>query len=200
MDQAEWDARYAATDLLWSAGPNTFVARELASLAPGRAIDLGAGEGRNAIWLAGRGWSVTAVDFSAVALERGAALAAKAGVTVDWVQADLSGYTPPPGVSDLVLIAYLQFAAQDLRHVLAGAARALAPGGTLFMIGHDRDNIEHGYGGPQDPARLYSVSEITAALDGLRIVTAQQVNRPVQTPDGERIAIDTLIRAELDRP
>ena len=76
MDSEAWDERYAATELVWSAEPNQFVAAECADLAPGRAVDLAAGEGRNAIWLAGRGWAVTAVDFSSVALERGRRLAA----------------------------------------------------------------------------------------------------------------------------
>lgn len=195
MTEAEWDARYAATQLLWSAGPNMFVEQEISALPPGRALDLGAGEGRNSIWLARRGWSVGAVDFSAVALERGAALAERAGVTVDWIQADLRSYEPVTGTYDLVLIAYLQFAAPDLRHVLDGAVRALASGGTLLVVGHDRDNLERGHGGPQDAERLYDADEITSALDGLTILAAGPVDRRVQTDEGDRIAIDTLVRA-----
>jgi SAM-dependent methyltransferase len=195
MTEAEWDARYAATDLLWSASPNKFVEQELSWMTPGRALDLGAGEGRNSIWLAQRGWTVSAVDFSSVALERGTALARRADVTVDWIQADLRAYSPAPGAFDLVLIAYLQFAEPDLLHVLHGAARALAPGGTLFVIGHDRDNLEQGYGGPQDPDLLYNAEVIASALASLSIVSAGPVTRPVQTPDGPRTAIDTQVRA-----
>jgi SAM-dependent methyltransferase len=195
VDQDEWDKRYAGAELLWSAEPNVFVARELASLPPGRALDLGAGEGRNSIWLASQGWTVTAVDFSKVALDRGAALAERAGAGVDWVQADLRRYEPAPASYDLVLVVYLQFAEPDLRHVLTAARSAVTPGGTVFVIGHDRTNISDGYGGPQDPERLYTPEQITAGLDGLMIIAAERVTRAVATPEGERTAIDTLVRA-----
>ena len=195
-EQAAWDQRYSGPDLVWGAGPNRFVAEELAALPPGRAIDLGCGEGRNAIWLAERGWEVTAVDFSAAGLARAARLAAERTVTVDWVQADLLAWQPEPGGYDLVLIAYLHLPSAGLARVFRAAAAAVAPGGTLLVVGHDRDNIARGHGGPQDPDRLYTPAEIIAELGGLGIVRAEQVLRPVRTPEGERTAIDTLVRAE----
>jgi SAM-dependent methyltransferase len=195
-EQAAWDQRYSGPDLVWGAGPNRFVAEELAALPPGRAIDLGTGEGRNAIWLAERGWRVTAVDFSAVGLARAARLAAERGVSVEWVQADLLDYQPAPGGYELVLIAYLQLASVSLARVFRAAAAAVAPGGTLLVIGHDRDNIARGHGGPQEPDRLYTPEMITAELDRLAIRRAERVPRPVRTPEGERTAIDTLVRAE----
>ncbi|MFL6133228.1 MAG: class I SAM-dependent methyltransferase, partial [Nocardioidaceae bacterium] len=73
MDARAWDERYAASELIWSATPNRFVEAELTSLPPGRAVDLAAGEGRNALWLADRGWHVTAVDFSLAGLDKGRA-------------------------------------------------------------------------------------------------------------------------------
>src|ERR1022692_4898294 len=75
MKSEEWDKRYAGQELVWTAEPNRFVVAELKDLAPGRALDLGAGEGRNAVWLASAGWQVTAVDFSAVGLDKGRRLA-----------------------------------------------------------------------------------------------------------------------------
>jgi 2-polyprenyl-3-methyl-5-hydroxy-6-metoxy-1,4-benzoquinol methylase len=195
VEQAEWDKRYSGTELLWSAEPNVFVARELASLPPGRALDLGAGEGRNSIWLASQGWTVTAVDFSRVALDRGAALAGRAGVSVEWVHADLRHHEPEPGAYDLVLVVYLQLAQPDVHHVLSAARSAVAPGGTVFVVGHDRTNIADGYGGPQDPERLYTPELITAGLGGLAIIAAERVNRVVATPEGERTAIDTMVIA-----
>jgi SAM-dependent methyltransferase len=194
-EQAAWDQRYSGPDLVWGAGPNRFVAEELDELPPGRAIDLGAGEGRNAIWLAERGWRVTAVDFSAAGLARAARLAAERGVSVDWVQADLLAWQPTPGGYDLVLIAYLQLPSVSLARVFRAAAAAVAPGGTLLVIGHDRDNIARGHGGPQDPDRLYTAALVTAELGGLGVRRAEQVLRPVRTPEGERAAIDTLVRA-----
>src|ERR1700712_1041252 len=92
MDAQTWDERYAAAGLVWSATPNQFVAAELAALPPGRALDLACGEGRNALWLADRGWQVTAVDFSRVALDKGRALAARQAGSgppqLDWVLGD----------------------------------------------------------------------------------------------------------------
>ncbi|RJQ80568.1 class I SAM-dependent methyltransferase [Pseudonocardiaceae bacterium YIM PH 21723] len=186
MDAATWDDRYAATDQLWSVTPNRFVEEQLAGLPPGRALDLACGEGRNAAWLADKGWQVTAVDFSAVAVDRGRT--ARPGV--DWQVADVLTYRPQESF-DLVLIVYLQLPEAELAQVLGTAARALSPGGTLLVVGHDRDNLEHGTGGPQDPAVLYTAAEITAALPGLRVLDARQVLRPVEP----RSAIDTLVRA-----
>jgi SAM-dependent methyltransferase len=197
VDRQQWNDRYASTDLVWTAEPNTFVARELAGMIPGRALDLGAGEGRNAIWLAERGWQVTAVDFSAVALAKAAKLAAARGLTgISWVEADLRGYQPPPGSFDLVLLAYIHLPHAESDALLHAAASALAPGGTLLFVGHDRDNITHGYGGPQEPAVLHQAAEVVAALPGLIIQRAGQERRPVPTDEGERTAIDTLVRAQ----
>ncbi|HEY2521856.1 MAG TPA: methyltransferase domain-containing protein [Streptosporangiaceae bacterium] len=195
MDQAAWDERYAGPELIWGSGPNCFVAEELAALPPGRAIDLGTGEGRNAIWLAERGFTVTAVDWSQVGLARAAGLAALRGVSVEWVHADLLDYRPAPGAYDLVLIAYIQLPAGRLTELARAAAAALAPGGTLLAVGHDRDNLERGHGGPRDPGVLWTPQVVTAGLTGLTVQQAEQVNRTVTTPDGERTAIDTLVRA-----
>jgi SAM-dependent methyltransferase len=195
-EQAAWDQRYSGPDLVWGAGPNRFVTGEVTALAAGRAVDLGAGEGRNAIWLAERGWQVTAVDFSAVGLARAGRLAAERGVSVDWVQADLLDYQPAPGSYDLVLVAYVHLPSASLARVFRAAAAAVAPGGTLLLIGHDRDNITRGHGGPQDPGRLYTPAAVTAELDGLTVRRAEQVTRSVRAPEGERTAIDTLVRAE----
>jgi SAM-dependent methyltransferase len=199
MDQAAWDERYAGPELVWGSGPNCFVAEELATLPPGRAIDLGTGEGRNAIWLAERGFTVTAVDFSRVGLARAAGLAAGRGVSVNWVHADLLDYQPTPGGYDLVLIAYIQLPADRLTALARTAAAALAPGGTLLAVGHDRDNLTRGHGGPKDLSVLWTPPVVTAGLTGLTIEQAEQVNRTVTTPDGERTAIDTLVRAVRPR-
>jgi SAM-dependent methyltransferase len=197
LDQHQWDELYASTELVWTAEANRFVAEELAGLAAGRALDLGTGEGRNAIWLAERGWQVTAVDFSAVGLAKAAELAAGRGVTgIRWVEADLRGYQPVPAACDLVLLAYVHLLPDEFAALLAAAASALAPGGTLLVVGHDADNISRGYGGPQDPRVLHRVQDVVAALPGLAIQRAGQARRPVLTGDGERAAIDTVVRAQ----
>ncbi|MQA87449.1 MAG: methyltransferase domain-containing protein [Streptosporangiales bacterium] len=195
MERAEWDSRYQATELIWTASPNRFVVEELTGLRPGRALDLGAGEGRNAVWLAERGWRVTAVDFSAVGLAKARRLAESRGVSVNWVEADLRGYAPEPGAYDLVLVAYLHLLPVERSEVLRRATQALAPAGTLLVVGHDLANLTEGVGGPQDPNVLYTPESVAADLDGLDIRRAARVGRPVDTEARPRQAIDTLVRA-----
>jgi SAM-dependent methyltransferase len=194
MDSREWDERYAGSELLWRAEPNQFVAAEIAGLAPGAALDLATGEGRNAVWLAQQGWEVTGVDFSGAGLAKARKLAEERNVTVTWVQADLLEYEPPPSSFGLVLVAYVHLDAAGLRTVLGRAAAALAPGGTALVIGHDVSNLTDGVG-PQDPALLYTPDSIADGLAGLRVKRAERVRRPVGTAEGTRDAIDTLVRA-----
>jgi SAM-dependent methyltransferase len=196
MSQAVWDERYRDAEWVWSLTPNRFVAELLAGLPPGRALDLACGEGRNALWLAGRGWRVTAVDFSEVALNKGRMRAEMEGLEVDWTAADLTVYVPEPGAFDLVLIAYLHLLPHDRDTVLRRAADALAPGGRLFAIGHDVKNLTEGAGGPQDPNILYTPEKVTAPLTALRIERAERVTRPIE--GAPKPAIDTLVVAVRD--
>jgi SAM-dependent methyltransferase len=197
MDSALWDRRYAEHPLLWGSGPNRFLEQEAAGLDAGRAIDLACGQGRNAVWLAEQGWEVTGVDFSAVALDQARELAGERGVAVDWIHADLLAHRPEPQAFDLSLMFYVQVNAEERAAIVRLAAGCLRPGGMFLLVGHDAENIEHGHGGPQDPARLYSPDEIVSDLEGtgLRIERAETVRRPVETPEGERIALDALVRA-----
>ncbi|HAM25793.1 MAG TPA: class I SAM-dependent methyltransferase [Microbacteriaceae bacterium] len=194
MSNAMWDERYthaAATgSTVWSKGPNAWIESTICPLPPGRAVDLAAGEGRNALWLASRGWAVTAVDFSAAGLAIGQARAAELGLDIDWVVADATAWVAPEPV-DLVVIAYLQLPKDELARAVANAAASLAHGGTLAMIGHDRDNLERGVGGPQNPLILHDVAELRTAATGLDIVECAQIERPV---DGG-VAIDTILLA-----
>jgi SAM-dependent methyltransferase len=199
MDQLRWDQKYAGIEFDPALPPSQFVAAELAALPPGRALDLAAGHGRNTVWLAEHGWQVTAVDFSPVGLAKARRLSAARGVTgaqVDWVVADLDHYQPDRGAFELVLTAYLQVDAKLRAKVLARAATALAPGGTLLVIGHDLTNLTEGAGGPRYPEVHYTPEAITAELRGLRISKAGRVRRPVEHDGRPAIAIDTLVRAE----
>ncbi|HEY2042616.1 MAG TPA: class I SAM-dependent methyltransferase [Jatrophihabitans sp.] len=204
MDSDAWDARYAASELVWSADPNRWVAAELAELRPGRALDLATGEGRNAIWLASRGWTVTAADFSKVALDKGRRIAeslddeeGSPSGRIHWLEADVFEHVPEPGGYDLVLICYLQVPAGPRRTVVRRAAEALAPGGVLLVIGHDSTNLTDGVGGPQYPEVLFTPDDIVAdlAMSGttIRIDKAERVRREV--PGEARPAIDALVRA-----
>lgn len=199
MRSEEWDERFAVDEFLFTDQPNRTVVAEVGGLPAGRALEVAAGEGRNAVWLAEQGWTVTAVDFSRVALRKAARLAEVRGVEVSFVPADVLEWVPPVAAYDLVLVAYLQLPAAELSEVLAGAAAAVAPGGTLLVVGHDRDNLARGYGGPQDPDVLYAVDEITEALGVLRVDKAEQIDRLVETELGPRVAIDTLVRAYAPR-
>ena len=188
-----WDRRYAGAELVWSATPNRLLAAEVQDHQPGRALDLGTGEGRNAIWLAETGWDVTAVDFSAIGLEKGRKLAQARGVNVSWILADLVDYSPVPASFDLVLLIFIHLARPQFLHLLTSAGSALAPGGTLVVIGHDSSNLRDGIGGPQDPDLLYSAAYVTGALPNFSIRRAEAVARAVQTPDGDRTAIDVVV-------
>ncbi len=191
----DWNARYAQKDLLWTAEPNRLFAAEVAGHEPGRALDVACGEGRNAVWLAERGWQVTAVDFSDVALGKGARLAESRGVEVDWVVADVLEYAPEQGAFDLVVMLYLQLPHEELVRALRRAADAVAPGGALFVLGHDTTNLENGYGGPKDVSVLFTPEDVTAVLDGLVVERAERVRRSVVLEDGEATAVDALVRA-----
>jgi 2-polyprenyl-3-methyl-5-hydroxy-6-metoxy-1,4-benzoquinol methylase len=198
MDREDWDDRYAAQELLWGAEPNRFLAEELREVAPrGRALDLACGEGRNAIWLAKLGWAVTAIDYSKVAIDRARRLAAEQHVAVEWVEADVTSFVPAAGTFQLVIIAYLHLPETSRRTVLAHAASALGLGGTLFMVGHARLNLTHGVGGPQRSELLWEPSEIRAEITalGLTVQHAEHVRRAVETAEGVKDAIDTVLRA-----
>jgi SAM-dependent methyltransferase len=199
MDAQDWDARYRDTDLVWSAAPNVFVEQEVADLPSGRALDLAAGEGRNAIWLAGRGWDVEAVEFSGVAIDKGRTLAERAGVAVTWTLADLTE-RPTLAPADLVLVVYLHLPPPLGEQVLRHAASLVRPGGTLLVVGHARRNLEEGYGGPPDPAVLQDPDEVAAVLAGanLRVEQAGERLRTVASDDGPRTAIDVLVLARAD--
>jgi SAM-dependent methyltransferase len=199
VDRHQWDERYGTDELVWRAEPNMFLVDEVAGMAPGRALDLACGEGRNALWLAERGWRVVAVDFSAAGLAKGRRLAARRDLEVEWVEADVLAWEPAPESFDLVIVMYLQLPAEDLRRALGSAAAALAPGGTLLVVGHDRANLAEGFGGPPDSSVLYDPDQIASDVAGLVVERAERVRRPVETPEGVRVALDALVRAHRPR-
>lgn len=197
MDAGDWDARYAASELVWSRGPNEFIATECAALPPGHAVDLACGEGRNAIWLASLGWQVTAVDFSQVALDKGREVAGE--VDVDWVCADATRWRGE--ALDLAVVAYFQVPAADRRRTVRNVVHSLRPGGTLVWVAHDSTNLSEGTGGPQDPRMLMTAEELIADLDGIdvEVVRAERVARVVTAEDGHgsevtKTAWDCLVR------
>jgi SAM-dependent methyltransferase len=137
-DHASWEERYRGAPALWSGRPNPSLVAETADLTPGRALDVGCGEGADVLWLADRGWQVTGLDWSEVALTRAAEHATAAGLSgqVEWVRGDVDDWTPPAGTYDLVTAHFLHPTADQRGPLLARLAAAVAPGGTLLWVGH----------------------------------------------------------------
>ena len=198
-ERAMWNERYANKEFVWTAKANQFLVAETAGLTPGRALDLAAGEARNAVFLAEQGWQVLAVDFSEIGLDKGHKLAEARNVAdkIDFKPADLREYAPEPGQFDLVAIFYLHMGWDELEPIIQRAAEAVAPGGTLLLVAHDSTNLTDGHGGPQNPDVLYSAQQVVAAIgDRLTIEKAGPVTRQVETDDGIKTAIDCLVRAK----
>jgi SAM-dependent methyltransferase len=192
-----WNARYAGAELVWGEGPNRFVAEALGRLEPqGRALDLACGEGRNALWLAERGWRTTAVDFSPVALERARELARRGRLEVEFIEADATRWEPPVGAFALVVVAYLHLPPEERRLVWSRAARALGPGGLLFLVGHAARNLAEGVGGPQQAEVLWEPAALAAEIvaEGLEIEVVEEVTRPFEGADRDAIDVRLIAR------
>jgi SAM-dependent methyltransferase len=202
FDAAFWDARYSSADSLWSGNPNRHLVTEADGLAAGTALDAGAGEGADAIWLARRGWRVTAVDVSGVALERAAAHAAAAGDDVarliEWQREDLLEWKPPERAYDLVNAQYLHLP-RAFRHTLfTRLAAAVRDGGTLLIVGHHPADLETTLQRPNHPELLFTGDELASEIGGggWEIVTNVAAARETTDPDGRPVtAHDTVFRA-----
>jgi SAM-dependent methyltransferase len=202
MRRLEWDARHRDGDFEGE-GPNPALVAGVTGLTPGSALEVAAGSGTNAVWLARQGWRTTAVDWSPVGLAAGRAKAAAAGVEIEWLERDLFAWTPPPRSFDLVVIVYLHLPPDERTPVYARAAAAVAPGGRLLIVGHHRLNATEGEGGPPDQSRLFTADEIALELratDPDLLVERAEVVRRVPPPG--RGPIDSLLvlrRAETPR-
>lgn len=190
MDATEWDRRYLDTPSPWTDNANAFVVAETNDLPPGSALDLACGEGRNALWLARRGWRVTGLDFSSVAIQRARVRAAEEELDAQFETVDLREWHPD-GRFDLVCLVYLHLVHDDMASIMSRSAEAVAEGGTLFVIGHHVDNLAHGTGGPQTSEVLYTQDDLTAWCP-LEIVRAERVSRQAASGD---TAIDALLVA-----
>lgn len=186
-----WEDIYQDQDEVWSRRPNPLLVREFASVTPGTALDLGCGEGGDAIWLAQQGWRVTAVDISATALRRAAARAAEAGIVegIVWAQHDLAR-SFPDGFFDLVSAQFFHTivaATGERETVLRSAAGAVAPGGALLIVSHA--GWPSWVGAPPFEFHFPTIPEIIDALDlpqdRWRVEVAELVEREEAAPDGQ---------------
>ncbi|MHB1525488.1 MAG: class I SAM-dependent methyltransferase [Candidatus Dormibacteria bacterium] len=155
-----WDRLHAEHQ--WSTEPDPLLVELAGALEPGRALDLGCGGGRNALWLARQGWEVTGIDGSEVGLARAREQARAEALELEWVQADMLEYPLPGGGYDLVVMANLHFETAVLARALELATDSLAPGGHLFLVGHHLDNL--GHHGPPLADHLYTAERISAVL------------------------------------
>ncbi len=161
----DWEEQYRAKQAPWSPEPNLSLVAEAADLPPGAALDVGCGEGADAIWLAGRGWRVTAVDVSPTALERAAGHAAAAGVEVDWRRTDVTDWVPEEKAYDLVASHFVHLGGERHRQVFDRLAAAVAAGGTLLLVGHDPGDRELGARRPHSPDQYFTADQVTSALE-----------------------------------
>lgn len=203
MDEGWWNDRYRSSPALWSGQPNPNLVVEAAGLVPGRAMDVGSGEGADAIWLAERGWRVTAVDISTVALERGAARALEVGADVagriTWQQEDITQWIPDVSFYDLVSAQFMQLP-RDQRELLHHRlAEAVAPGGTLLVVGHHVSDLQTTVPRPAVPERFFTSSDVAGTLDPeeWRVLVDEARPRTTLDPEGRATTIhDAVLRAQ----
>ncbi|EFQ84460.1 methyltransferase domain protein [Aeromicrobium marinum DSM 15272] len=196
---AFWDERYATSRRIWSGNPNPTLVTEIAGMPPGHALDVGCGEGADALWLAAQGWTVVGADLSTVALGRAAEHGADLQLTerVAWQQTDLVADPPEPGSFDLVT-SHFTHLPPDARHRLFdGLAAAVRSGGTLLFVGHDYGDIAAGMPRPPRPEVFHTPDELAARLDDAWTVEVSELRpRHATTPEGVKITIhDTVLRA-----
>ncbi|MGY4859820.1 class I SAM-dependent methyltransferase [Cryobacterium sp. AP23] len=194
--QALWDERYADRDRLWSGKPNAVLLSETNGLRPGRVLDVGCGEGADALWLAEEGWDVTALDVSQVALDRAAREADQRGVEVRWLHAGLVEAALPPASFDLVSAQYPALLRTDDHRAEHALLNAVAPGGVLLIVHHpaptEAEARAHGF----HPDDYVSPADVAALLDDRWLVELDETRpRHVATGAGAHHTEDVVLRA-----
>jgi len=196
-----WDERYRSAQRVWSGNPNPQLVAEVAGRPPGRALDVGSGEGADAIWLAGQGWTVVAADISGVALERAARHARDtdpaAAARITWRQTDLLAEAPEPDSFDLVSAQFMQLPPEPRAKLFTSLAAAVGSGGMLLIVGHHPSDLAVGVPRPPLPEVFYTPDEIAGLLGGSWTVDVC-VARPrgATTPEGAAVTVhDTVLVA-----
>ena len=191
--QQMWDGRYTERGAVWGSEPNRFLVDIASDLEPGTALDLGCGQGRNALWLASLGFTVTGLDLSPVAVGQAEEMAAELGVDATFKAVDLMAWDPEGQVWDLVLLAYIHLPDAMRKEVHATAVRAVAPGGRIVVIAHHLDNLESGTGGPSNPDWLFTQAHLADDFSSLDIVRNERVVRPTEQGDALDVVCVALV-------
>jgi SAM-dependent methyltransferase len=194
-----WDERYATSARIWSGNPNPRLVEHVSALAPGTAIDVGCGEGADAVWLAAHGWQVTGVDVSSVALERARQHAAEAGVAdrISWQQVDLVAGEPLPDQADLVSVQFLHLPASVFGAVYAALADAVRPGGKLLVVGHHPDDAATGLRNERLTHLLFAPHQVAELLDDAewQVQVSDAPTREVDREGRQVTVTDTVVLA-----
>jgi thioredoxin reductase/SAM-dependent methyltransferase len=201
-----WDERYRSAGRIWSGGANPHLVTTAIDLAPATALDVGSGEGADAIWLASRGWRVTGIDVSGVALGRAAERAAEAGAEVadriSWQRADVLSWDPAPQRFDLVSAQFMHLPRPALQALHRRLAAAVRPGGTLLIVGHHPSDLETSMGRPHLPELMFTADQIAASLDPghWQVIDVAAPERQAVDPDGRSITIRDAVLRAVRRP
>lgn len=197
-----WEERYRSHEAVWSRAANPQLVAETSDLPSGMALDVGSGEGADALWLAQRGWHVTAVDFSATALQRGAthaeAIGAEVAERITWVRADLATWAPAHASFDLVSAQFMQLPPIPRQELFARLASMVAPGGTLLIVGHHPSDLQTMAHRPPAPDLFYTAEEAADSLEpeAWDVLVSAARRRTATDPEGQEFDIhDTVLRA-----
>lgn len=195
--QEFWDERYAGSTRVWSGNPNARLVEQVAGLAPGRALDVGCGEGADVVWLARQGWQVTGVDVSQVALDRGAGHAAESGVgdQTSWARVDVIAGDPMPRGQDLVAAHYLHPPLAAFESTYAAILAAVAPGGTVLVVGHHP--ADHAIRNPALGHLLFTPEQVVALMDPAdwEVLVAEAPTRAAELEGAPVVLTDTVVKA-----
>ncbi len=196
-----WDERYATSERIWSGQPNPHLVTTVGDLPIGRALDIGSGEGADAIWLAQQGWTVKALDLSQVALDKSADHARSLGDDIvdriTWEQSDLFAWQAERQAYDLVSAQFMHLPKPAIFDLQRRLAASVAPGGTLLIVGHHPDDVRHAHGGEDFPDVRYTAEEVAALLDPQEwTIEAFTFTRDWINQEGEAaVAQDAVLRA-----